>query len=736
MKLFCRITALTLALLLLCLSASALEAPDFAALAEQGNVETHVGVTVTCPPRYALAECHGTEQYIMCSGEDGSHFVADYAGNVILALDSTVGAAELTKGNFVVASGGNGVRVYDITGKQLSAERYALQYDFDAVATGVGDEYVLRATAVTDRATGKMGCLLIYPNGNCFFADGIARFWQGVVSCWKDGKFGAQEPFGKTYLPYTYDYLEMANDGVLVCRKNGMYGLIDLEGKTVVPFEYDEMKLLRNDDYRRVAVRQGTAWGVIDLTGRVRVPIEHGSILETDFTQQGGTPTQWYLVRPVNIYEPGYYLCDDGAITLEGSPNIPRDTEILSDDRFLVRIPDTHLYELVDAQGQRLLDERIYYCDAFDGGYYMVVHPDSEHYLGRIYSEDLELKREFDNVATGDTSPTHIDHFKFYRRTDQALVIQRISPYRVEICTYDGELIDSRLDTFLTGVYNRCTIVLEYKKAFALGTADGRHFTPYQYSQPGAISLRDVESELVNVLTNGSDHLIHNTGTPMLNYDTFTGAHLFDECDNGGWFLVQGKTGFFRVAEPKLCFADANDADWFAKSVAFCVNAGLMRGVGNARFAPQTAMTRAMLVQVLYNLSGEACEPFGFEDVAENAWYADAVNWAAANEIVNGVSTERFAPDAPVTREQMVTILRRYALRFGEAEGRSDALEGFADRGWVSDYARDALCWAVTAGLINGRTPTTLEPQGQAKRAEIATVLMRFVNLMADKTRE
>ena len=79
----------------------------------------------------------------------------------------------------------------------------------------------------------------------------------------------------------------------------------------------------------------------------------------------------------------------------------------------------------------------------------------------------------------------------------------------------------------------------------------------------------------------------------------------------------------------------------------------------------------------------------------------------------------------------MVTILRRYAQRFGDAEGDSDALMGFSDRSRVSNYAVDSMNWAVTTGLINGRTPTTLEPQGMAKRAEVATVLMRFIKLMA-----
>jgi hypothetical protein len=331
-------------------------------------------------------------------------------------------------------------------------------------------------------------------------------------------------------------------------------------------------------------------------------------------------------------------------------------------------------------------------------------------------------------------SGSSFNKYVCFGRTDSVLAVQCFGSYdRVELYSYDGTLIDA-IPSYLMGVYNGKTIVLRKGESLAVGSSDGKRFTPFQYSGAGRIGWADGENELVNVTLGEGHYLMHNSGTPMLKDKLSQGVRLLDGVDSGpALFRVGDQSGFLYIAPPELCFADASDADWFAKSVAFCVNAGLMRGVGNGRFAPQTAMTRAMLVQVLYNLSGEPAGPYGFEDVADTAWYADAVNWAAANEIVNGVSATRFAPDAPVTREQMVTILRRYALRFGEAEGEPDALAGFSDRGRVSAYAEDALCWAVTAGLINGRTPTTLEPQGQAKRAEIATVLMRFVNLMAGR---
>ena len=732
MKHFYRLTALLLAILLLTLCACA-ETVDFAAIAAQGNTEAHVGVTVTCPARFEVLELgESTAQYAVIRGEDRKYSICDYSGNVVYAFPANVSYAALTEGNFVITDSSDlGIQVYDIAGKRLSGEIYRLQSDNQAVPTGVEGAYVLISNAAVNSLTGKYCTLLIDSAGRNLAAEGFGRFYQGVVTCCQGGKWGALEPFGKTWLPFEYDALEMANDGVLVCGRNGKYGLIDLEGNTVVPFEYDEMRLLSNDDYRRVAVRKVGRWGVIDLTGKVRVPIEYAAIEGTASPQLGGTPTEWYAAK-----KPGdanaYNVCEDDAILFQGSPALPKDAVILSDRHFLRASWSYGISELVDAQGERLLEESIFFYDVFDGGYYFVVNqPNGNRTEGRIYSEDLELKR----AIPGAVAASQREKYICYGKTDSVLAVQCFSTYdHVEICSFDGTLIDS-IPSYLMAVYNGKTIVLRKGDTSAVGTADGKHFTPFQYYGAGPINWGDGSNELVNAGVGGNFCLIHNSGTPFLNSQAmFDGVRLITGTDSGpAMFRVGDKCGFLYVAPPELCFADASDADWFAKSVAFCVNAGLMRGVGNARFAPQTAMTRAMLVQVLYNLSGEAAEPYGFEDVADTAWYADAVNWAAANEIVNGVSATRFAPDAPVTREQMVTILRRYALRFGEAEGEPDALAGFSDRSRVSAYATDALCWAVTAGLINGRTPTTLEPQGQAKRAEIATVLMRFVNLMAGK---
>lgn len=181
--------------------------------------------------------------------------------------------------------------------------------------------------------------------------------------------------------------------------------------------------------------------------------------------------------------------------------------------------------------------------------------------------------------------------------------------------------------------------------------------------------------------------------------------------------------------ETELPFVDVDDSDWFYDSVYYVYANGLMDGVSETQFAPNSNLTRGMVVTILYRLEGEprVTGSSGFTDVASGAWYADAVTWAAANGIVNGVSDTEFAPDTDITREQLAAILFRYAEYKGYDVSGRDILTGFTDRGSISAYALDAMRWAVDESLITGMTATTIVPQGTATRAQCATMLMRFI---------
>ena len=178
----------------------------------------------------------------------------------------------------------------------------------------------------------------------------------------------------------------------------------------------------------------------------------------------------------------------------------------------------------------------------------------------------------------------------------------------------------------------------------------------------------------------------------------------------------------------KLPFSDVRIADWFYNDVKYVYEKGIMAGTAADVFAPNATTTRAMIVTILYRLEGSPAVTgtSAFVDVPAGQWYTDAVNWAAANQIVKGTSATTFAPNDSITREQMAAILYRYAQYKGYDVTKKADLSGYSDNGQVSAYAKDALAWANAAKLINGVTNTTLAPRGNATRAQVSAILHRF----------
>lgn len=177
-----------------------------------------------------------------------------------------------------------------------------------------------------------------------------------------------------------------------------------------------------------------------------------------------------------------------------------------------------------------------------------------------------------------------------------------------------------------------------------------------------------------------------------------------------------------------LPFGDVKSGDWFYNDVKYVYEKGMMAGTAADVFAPNATTTRAMIVTILYRLEGSPAVTGtnAFVDVPAGQWYTDAVNWAAANQIVKGTSATTFAPNDSITREQMAAILYRYAQYKGYDVTKKADLSGYSDNGQVSAYAKDALAWANAAKLINGVTNTTLAPQGNATRAQVSAILHRF----------
>lgn len=190
---------------------------------------------------------------------------------------------------------------------------------------------------------------------------------------------------------------------------------------------------------------------------------------------------------------------------------------------------------------------------------------------------------------------------------------------------------------------------------------------------------------------------------------------------------------------PSYGFRDvAGPSDWSHEGIDYCVRRSLMVGTGVGTFSPDMACSRAQIVQILYNLSGDKTD-YGnyylpFTDVAPGDWFYEAVAWAYANDIVAGTSASTFAPNDVITREQMAVILYGYTAKFApEFTGNAASLNTFPDAGSVANWAYTAMSWAVGNGLISGMGSggvSYLAPQGSATRAQASAIIMRYCQLI------
>ena len=172
-------------------------------------------------------------------------------------------------------------------------------------------------------------------------------------------------------------------------------------------------------------------------------------------------------------------------------------------------------------------------------------------------------------------------------------------------------------------------------------------------------------------------------------------------------------------------FTDVRSTDWFSDAVSYVQERGLMSGTSATHFSPNEPTTRAMLVTILYRAAGqpETTGQSSFADVLARDYFANAVAWASENNIVTGYSRTRFGSNDPVSREQIATLLWRYA-----GSPSAGSAQNFSDRNQISDYAADAVNWARANGIVNGRPGNRFDPKANATRAEVATILRNFLS--------
>lgn len=250
--------------------------------------------------------------------------------------------------------------------------------------------------------------------------------------------------------------------------------------------------------------------------------------------------------------------------------------------------------------------------------------------------------------------------------------------------------------------------------------AEGEYYDYSVYLQP-------------NVYTVPAGHklaLVIYTYEPSMRSRDFTDDYTVTIDNTATWAEIPVTA----VPETKdLVFSDVSAGAWYYDSVMYVFNNGIMSGVGSGVFGPGQSTTRAMLVTMLYRMEGSPAVSAGngFDDVEDGSWYADAVLWASSNGIVEGVSDTAFAPGESVTREQIATLLYRYAQYKGVELAEGADLSAYADAGQIGSWAYEALAWANAAGLVSGRSETELAPAGTALRSEVAAILARYTASLA-----
>lgn len=693
---------------------------DFAAIVEAGNQKSYDTLRILTEPKFYTSVMTMRGKYAAFSNlTTGCIGIADCYGNLYWqSTDPTMSAIELSPdGGVASVLTKYGWQPYTVNGKLLCPEKYASgqmlpvrdwgtgRYDYIA-----GPVYTYNSNGEVDNSNEK--ALLVDAAGHLVLEDQIGMVYHGKVPYQRNGKWGLRYVAGGELLAPEYEALEFVGDYTLLAKKNGAYSLIDDKGNRLKDLSaYSEIinytGILDRD---RLMVQKNGLWGMVDVQGKEILPCIYTSLEPSDYEELG----IYYTVQKADGW---HYISESGIDIPMGMDRSARVIAPMTDKLFRSGSWNTLPagFNILDSTGKPLLPD---YYEQMDHINNIIVLSDRDinstisPISGIVVDESLKTLLGFSGANSVEIN-------------EDCIVIRKGSD--LMFYTLDGEYCHTIQD--VTGSYTLQRIMYIQKgSSYAIADSTGKLVTDFVYSDVRTCGAKGI----LGVKKDGYWHMINAKGENVLPYPLLEIPHFSPQDGNYySDYVSDGKTGFVEYIEAGTpAFADVEAGAWYTKSVDFCQKAGLMNGTGNGLFAPKAVMTRAMLVQVLYNISGTQTPAYGFNDVAEGAWYADAVNWAAAKGIVMGTGEGRFSPNAPVTREQVVTILHRYASHFGTMEGAENALAAFADAAAVSEFAGDAVAWAVAAGIINGTTPTTLSPKGQASRAEIAAILMRFANLL------
>ncbi len=433
-------------------------------------------------------------------------------------------------------------------------------------------------------------------------------------------------------------------------------------------------------------------------------------------------------------------------------------------------------YTYCDADGHPVWSCKGQYMRTFFNRYFAAINPEAktavlmdENGAVELPEWAMELGDEHFSVGHGDTSPAYLplgapetplffvrtinDYYTIYNSDCQVVIpasrceYLTIAAQHVLVIKPEGTniLYNEKGEVMATLPAGQYELLANGMLVGTQGGSSDRYAVFNLQGEQVTDYLYDTYYEgnaygLINVKRDGKWYLINVAGEEQnkVGFDRpvrFGSSDMYDIMSHFGGYRIGGKYGIIRYVEPgEGPFADVHTNDWFYSAVDYCYENGLMTGVGVGRFRPEGVTTRAMVATVLYRIAGQP-ETDGeppFSDVKEGAWYADATIWAFSEGIINGYPDGTFRPDAPITREQFAALLYRYT----KAEPVDVSLDRFPDRAKVSAYAYDAMGWAVGEGLINGVASdgvSYLKPQNGTTRAQLATILMRFLESMHEE---
>ena len=551
--------------------------------------------------------------------------------------------------------------------------------------------------------------------------DEAGYFDNGFAQVQMNGKWGYIDQAGKEIIPCVLEYAGVGAfyeglASVVRLEPESKHGYIDKSGKEVIPCKYDACDDFGNNvAWVGIGEWPDTKYGAIDQTGREIVPCKY---------DDKGPFSEGFAAVGMKTGEPdegGYIVYKWGMIDTTGQEIIPCKYDYIATDKGeciefyegLVEVGIGGFFELkrglVDKTGREVVPCQYDVLYIAGNGLVKVVMDGKEGLINTVGQEIV---------------PCVYDSLSFYN--DNGLAVVQLDGKWGVISIGKAEAPEPEVTMLTKSMFTVDTSVETYT---------GKPITKNVYGLDGDTTLVEGVDYTVAYRNNINVGTAKLTITGMGDY-TGTLTYSFTikakpssgssgggggssssggSSSGGGGSSGGGSSTTTKPVETEKptapAFADVVKDSWYEAGVRFVADKGLFQGVAPNQFAPNINMTRAMLLTVLARLDGRDAGGGG-------TWYGGAVSWAVSQGISDGTML-----DQSVTREQLVTILYRYAkAKVGTAD-----LSAFADGAKVSDWAKDAMTWAVSQGILTGKDGQRLDPQGTATRAEVATILQRFV---------